>query len=164
MPQVGGRIPVLEHGWIWLQAVPGTTGFWLEIEPDSDRPVETLAPQVAAVVGALLASQLDLGRITEELADRYQEIDLLYTISELLGQKIYFKETAKNILREVSTMVSARRASILVHDEASGRLDIVATWGVRPEQLTPVTIDDEESIAARVFWTSRSAEAAASVA
>lgn len=155
VPQVGGRIPVLEHGWIWLQAVPGTTGFWLEIEPDSDRPVETLAPQVAAVVGALLASQLDLGRITEELADRYQEIDLLYTISELLGQKIYFKETAKNILREVSTMVSARRASILVHDEASGRLDIVATWGVRPEQLTPVTIDDEESIAARVFRDER---------
>ena len=110
---------------------------------------------MAEVVGAFLASQHDLGRITEELADRYQEIDLLYTISELLGQKISFRETAKNILREVSTMVSARRASILVHDEASGFLDIAATWGVRPEQLTPVTADDALSIAARVFREER---------
>jgi len=130
VPRVGGRIPVLEHGWIWLQAVPGANGFWLEVEPDGPRPVETLAPRVAEVVGAFLASQHDLGRITEELADRYQEIDLLYTISELLGQKISFRETAKNILREVSTMV-------------------------RPEQLTPVTADDALSIAARVFREER---------
>jgi len=155
VPKAGGRIPVLEHGWIWLQAVPGANGFWLEVEPDGSRPVETLAPKLAEVVGAFLASQHDLGRITEELADRYQEIDLLYTISELLGQKISFRETAKNILREVSTMVSARRASILVHDEASGLLDIAATWGVRPEQLTPVTADDPLSIAARVFREER---------
>jgi sigma-B regulation protein RsbU (phosphoserine phosphatase) len=155
VPKTGGRIPVLEHGWIWLQAVPGSNGFWLEVDPDGPRPVETLAPKLAEVVGAFLASQHDLGRITEELADRYQEIDLLYTISELLGQKISFRETAKNILREVSTMVSARRASILVHDEASGLLDIAATWGVRPEQLTPVTADDPLSIAARVFREER---------
>jgi len=155
VPKAGGRIPVLEHGWIWLQAVPGTNGFWLEVDPQSQRPVETMAPQVAEVVGAFLATQHDLGRITEELADRYEEIDLLYTISELLGQKISFRDTAKNILREVSTMVSARRASILVHDEESGFLDIAATWGVRPEQLTPVTIDDALSTAARVFREER---------
>lgn len=151
VPHNGGRIPVLEHGWIWLEAVPEATGFWLEVEPEDGRPVETVAPQLAAVVGSLLASRNALGRVTEELADRYEEIELLYTISEVLGQTVRLKEAASNILREVSTVVAARRASIMVYDEATGLLRPVAARGVRPERLTPVRRDDFHSVAARVF-------------
>ena len=155
VPHEGGRIPVMEHGWIWLQSIPDSIGFWLEVDPEDDRPVETLAPKLAEVVGSLLAGQSDLARVTEELAGRYEEIDLLYTISEILGRTVRLKEAANTILREVSTVVGARRASIMVYDEGTGMLRIVAARGVRPEQLSPVRKDDAESVAARVFRQER---------
>ena len=145
----------MEHGWIWLQAIPNATGFWLEVEPEDDRPVETLAPTLADAVGSYLVGQADLARVTEELAGRYEEIDLLYTISEILGRTVRLKEAANTILREVSTVVGARRASIMVYDHASGLLRIVAARGVRPEQLSSVRVDDSDSIAARVFRDER---------
>jgi len=146
---------VLEHGWVWLEAVPHTHGFWLEVEPNGDTAVETLAPHLAEVVGSLLSGQHEVGRVTEELADRFEEIDLLYTISELLVQKLHFKEAAKNILGEVSNVVRARRASIMVYDDETGELRIEASWGTRGRRLTGVQADDPVAIAARVFREER---------
>ena len=51
-----------------------------------------------------------------ELAERYEEINLLYSISEILGRTVSLEEGAATILREVSETVGARRAAILVHD------------------------------------------------
>ena len=41
--------------------------------------------------------------VAEELSSRYEEIDLLYAISEILGQTVRLEEAARTILREVST-------------------------------------------------------------
>ena len=47
-----------------------------------------------------------------ELAERYEEINLLYTISEILGRTVSLEEASADILREVSETVGARRATV----------------------------------------------------
>lgn len=98
-----------------------------------------------------LAAEREAGQVTAELAGRYEEIDLLYTISEILGRTVTLEEAARRIVREVSDVVGARRASIMVYDEAAGVLRIVAGRGFEVSQLQPVPVDDECSVAAQVF-------------
>ena len=81
------------------------------------------------LVGALLDAERQRAFLAEELTSRYEEIDLLYAISEILGQTVQLEEATQTIAREVSTVVGARRASIMVFDEAAGVLRTVAARG-----------------------------------
>ena len=76
------------------------------------------AERVLPLVGALLDAERQRAYLAEELTSRYEEIDLLYAISEILGQTVRLEEATQTIVREVSTVVGARRASIMVFDEA----------------------------------------------
>ncbi len=147
-------------GLAWLEPVNGSQGLWLEVGPrspsagDGDRLREA-APRVLSVVSALLDAERQRAHVAEELAGRYEEIELLYAISEILGRTLRLEEAAQIIVREVSAVVGARRASIMVFDEASGTLRTVAAKGFAPAGLIPVPVDDDCSIAARVFREQR---------
>ncbi|HXE58590.1 MAG TPA: SpoIIE family protein phosphatase [Gemmatimonadales bacterium] len=137
-------------GAAWLAPIPKAAGYWLEIEGDP-AGVEARAQAMLPILQALLVGEREAGQLTEELANRYEEIDLLYAISEILGQTIRLDEAARTIVREVSTVVGARRASIMVYDESTGRLRTVAARGFSPDGGADVAVDDECSVAARVF-------------
>jgi sigma-B regulation protein RsbU (phosphoserine phosphatase) len=109
------------------------------------------AERVRPVVGALVEGERQRAFLAEELASRYEEIDLLYAISEILGRTTQLDEAAQTIVREVSTVVGARRASIMVFDEATGLLRTVAARGFDAEGTAPVPVKDDASVAARVF-------------
>jgi sigma-B regulation protein RsbU (phosphoserine phosphatase) len=64
---------------------------------------------------------------------------------------VQLEEATQTIAREVSTVVGARRASIMVFDEAAGVLRTVAARGFGLEGLEAVRVDDECSVAARVY-------------
>lgn len=144
-------------GAAWLEPVPGAAGTWLQLGPDATpeeaRPAH--AKPAAALLSGILANDRENGLVAAELATRYEEIDLLYTISDILGRTVKLDEAAKTIVREVSSVVGARRASIMVHDEREGLLRVVAGRGLDPTQLAPVSVDDDCSIAAQVFRESR---------
>jgi phosphoserine phosphatase RsbU/P len=159
----GWSIPVPERagladtagGKAWLQPVPGLAGIWLEVSGDEPGALERAAERVAPVVGALLESERQRAHVTEELAGRYEEIDLLYAISEILGRTVRLEEAAQIIVREVSAVVGARRGSIMVYEEASGTLRTVAAQGFTADGLVPVDVEDDCSVAARVFREQR---------
>lgn len=139
-------------GAVWLEPVGGVDGFWLEVPaPAGDRAPGARAAAAAPLVSALLESERHRVFLVDELASRYEEIDLLYAISEILGQTVHLDEAARTILREVSAVVGARRGSIMVFDEESGKLRTVASRGGGPDGGAEVSVDDECSIAARVF-------------
>ena len=110
------------------------------------------------VLDALIAQLLRLDRqaafVSGELASRYEEIDLLYTISEVVGHTVHFEEAAATIVRAVSEVVGARRASIAVLDPG-GRLRTVAAKGFDLAAAPEISLDDPHSIAARVVRESR---------
>ncbi len=58
---------------------------------------------------------------------------------------------AERIVREVSAVVGARRASLMVYDERAHELRNVAAEGFSVGDVPPVPIDDPRSVAARVF-------------
>jgi sigma-B regulation protein RsbU (phosphoserine phosphatase) len=69
----------------------------------------------------------------------------------VLGRAGTLGEAARTILREVSAVVGAHRASIMVYDEHLHALRAVAALGFEPGGLEPVPVSDTASIAARVY-------------
>ena len=142
-------------GMAWLEPVSGAPGVWLEVAAQDEHHLRQAAPRVLSLVAALLESERQRAHVAEELAGRYEEIELLYAISEILGRTVRLEEAAQIIVREVSAVVGARRASIMVFDETSGTLRTVAARGFTAEGLIPVPVEDDCSIAARVYREQR---------
>ncbi len=152
---------------MWLEPVPGQAGAWLRLGPGDDDPADRprRARAAALVVGDALRGEGEAASVAAELATRYEEIDLLYTIADILGRTVRLEEAAQVIVRELADVVGARRSSIMVHDEATNTLRLVAGRGLETFRVDPVPVDDPESIAARVFreQTMLSYDASASV-
>jgi sigma-B regulation protein RsbU (phosphoserine phosphatase) len=142
-------------GTVLIAAVPGPRRAWLALGPCSDRNVElqSFMGFLLPVVTQYLQSALEVEHAANELAERYEEINLLYTISEILGRTVALDEAAKTILSEVSETVGARRASVLVHDRATNTLHPVAALGVDLATVPNINVDDPCSVSARVFRT-----------
>ena len=143
------------EGPAWLEPIEGVAGYWLEVTAGNEDELRRAGPRLVPIVAAMLDAERQRAFVAEELAGRYEEIDLLYAISEILGRTVRLDEAAQIIVREVSAVVGARRASIMVYDETSRALRTVAARGFEPEGLLPVPVDDKGSVAARVFREQR---------
>ncbi len=154
-PESEGQVPT-PVGPSWFVPVPENDGLWLEIHGDGNRPGGTPRAALAApLLERMLTTERDATRLWEELTVRYAEIDLLYAISEILGQTVRLEEAARTILRQVARVVGARRASIMVYDEPANLLRVVASQGFDKAQAPALSPDDTVSIAARVFRDQR---------
>ncbi|HEY2026374.1 MAG TPA: GAF domain-containing SpoIIE family protein phosphatase, partial [Gemmatimonadaceae bacterium] len=144
-----------ERGRLVIVPVPGPRPSWLVLGPcpierrQIDRYLKFLRP----VVAQYLQNTLEVEHAANELAERYEEINLLYSISEILGRTVSLGEGAATILREVSETIGARRASILMHDRAANALVMVAHLGGDGSPVPPIALDDECSVSAHVFRT-----------
>ncbi|MGH7508185.1 MAG: PP2C family protein-serine/threonine phosphatase [Gemmatimonadales bacterium] len=145
-PAAAGPTPT-PGGTAWLEPVPGSQGVWIEVGGETDSTARRVVPLIAL----LLESERQRAYAAEELAGRYEEIELLYAISEILGRTVRLDEAAQIIVREVSAVVGARRGSIMVYDESSNTLRTVAARGFTPEGLIPVDVNDERSVSAKVY-------------
>ena len=138
-------------GASWLVPVPDVHGFWLEVDCAGLAEAQNVARHILPLIAIVLDAARERSLLSEELASRYEEIDLLYAITEILGRTVSLEEASQIIVREVSGVVGARRASIMVFDEAGGVLRTVAERGFSREGHDAVAVGDDCSIAARVF-------------
>lgn len=157
-PMIGG--PPAEvaspRGPVLVAAIPGPRRAWLTVGPCSDvRPLQHFLDLLLPVVSQFLQSELEVEHAASELAERYEEINLLYTITEILGRTVRLEEAAATILREISETVGARRGSILVHDRVTDTLQPVAALGAAPVDIPPIALEDARSISAQVFREQR---------
>jgi sigma-B regulation protein RsbU (phosphoserine phosphatase) len=149
-PTDGGLVATPE-GTVRLDQLPGLTEYWIETPVRDGESPSGAADRFRTIVAALIDGERQRVFLAEELASRYEEIDLLYAISEILGRTTRLEEAAQTIVREVSTVVGARRASIMVFDETAGLLRTVAARGFTPDAVAPIRVQDEASVAARAF-------------
>ena len=121
----------------------------LEVRCADDPP--PLEPAfLAQVLAQLLHHEREARSAARELTERYEEINLLYFISEILASVMSVPDAATRILAEVADVLAARRASLWVFDPGDGRLHIAAAVG--EEGLRgPISVDDRESATAWVF-------------
>lgn len=143
-------------GPAWFAPLPapgqarGGPTLWLE-----QRTTKALAPagreSLVEAVACLAEAEREAAQVAAELSDRYEEIDLVYTISEILGHTIRLDEAARRILQEVATVVGARRASLFVLDLDRHVLRLVAAKGMVTQEVDPIELDDPVSVTARAF-------------
>ncbi len=156
LPDQGATAPLSANGGtVTVAAVPGVRRTWLSIAPcDADTsPGDNHLRLLLPVVSQILRGQQEVEHAAMELAERYEEINLLYTIGEILGRTVTLEEAATTILTEISETVGARHASILVHDPEANLLRVVAAIGTDAPGAPPIRVDDSDCVSARVFRT-----------
>src|SRR5687767_6733671 len=132
------------HGAMLLASVPGSRKAWLTVGPCPSVPdsLERFLRFLLPVVAQYLQSAMEVEHAANELAERYEEINLLYTISEILGRTVALEETAQRILTEISETVGARKAVMLLHDATNRQLNAVAALGVPLDKVSSISVDD----------------------
>jgi sigma-B regulation protein RsbU (phosphoserine phosphatase) len=138
-------------GASWLLPVAGAPTFWLEVDTGNRADAEEAARRILPLIGIVLDAARERALMSEELASRYVDFDLLFAISEILGRTVSLEEAAEIIVRDVSAVVGARRASIMVFEEEGGVLRTVAERGFDSAGQGVVAVGDDCSVAARVF-------------
>ena len=140
-------------GAVIVSTLTGARRAWLVVGPCTEREeaLDSYLRFLLPVISQYLQSGLEVEHAANELAERYEEINLLYTITEILGRTVSLEEAAATILREISETVGARRGSILVHDRVTDTLQTVAALGASALEVPPIALDDECSVSARVF-------------
>jgi sigma-B regulation protein RsbU (phosphoserine phosphatase) len=147
-----GRSIDTPDGAAWYEPISIAPGFWLEIRDGADSGAPPGAgEQLVEAVTCLAEAEREAAQVAAELSDRYEEIDLVYTISEILGHTIRLDEAARRILQEVATVVGARRASLFVLDPERHLLRLVAAKGMVTTEVDPIELDDPVSVTARAF-------------
>jgi phosphoserine phosphatase RsbU/P len=105
---------------------------------------------LARALSQLLHHEREARSAARELTERYEEINLLYFISEILGSVLSVPDAATRILSEVADVLGARRASLWVYHADDRKLHLAAAVG--EDGLTgPISADDTESATAWVF-------------
>lgn len=127
----------------------GDSRCWLLTEPGESSADQLLAGLLPIV--RRLSRERD--GATFELADRYEEINLLYAIGELLGGTASVESVADTLLRELAITVGATRAVFLLTQRGAGAgsLAPIATLGLGDRGYPAVAIDDPAHIAVRAF-------------
>jgi phosphoserine phosphatase RsbU/P len=109
---------------------------------------------LARLIASTLRARAESRFFGREIAERYEEITLLYTISEILGSVISLQDAARRILREVTDTMGVDRAALWIHEPDMGWLRLVAAVGGDPP-TGPIRLDDKSSITAAVFREKR---------
>jgi sigma-B regulation protein RsbU (phosphoserine phosphatase) len=156
LPPAASSAPFkVNEGTMLVAAVPGVRRTWLAVAPCDpeatvgDSHLKMLLPFVAQV----LRGAQEVEHAALELSERYEEINLLYTIGEILGRTVTLEDAAATILTEISETVGARHASILVHEPASNTLHVVAAIGADTSNAVAIDVEDPDCVSSRTFRT-----------
>jgi len=151
------RVESGEASPLYVAAVAGPRRAWVGVGPCSDSSVDAarFVEFLAVLVANLHQARLEVEHAAFELAERYEEINLLYTTSEIFGRTVSLEEAAARILEEIADTVGAGRGALLVHDRVTDTLQVVTAIGFDPKDAMPVSVQDPRSDTARVFREQR---------
>ena len=140
----------------WTADLNGRKGQVLQIDLVSlnEEPAGRYGELVRGAVERALEFGQEIRFFTHELSERYEEINLLYSISETLGSILRLDDATEAILEELCDVLGARRGSLWVHDPDHEQLTLTASFG--DEGLRgPLSIADPQAVTARVFREGR---------
>ncbi|HSJ26267.1 MAG TPA: SpoIIE family protein phosphatase [Longimicrobiales bacterium] len=105
---------------------------------------------LAHTLAQLLHNEQEARSAARELTERYEEINLLYFISEILASVLSVPDAATRILTEVADVLGARRATLWVFNPDDQRLHTAASVGEEGIR-GPIHMDEKDSATAWVF-------------
>lgn len=156
LPPANATTPMsVNDGTMLVVPVPGVRRTWLAVVPSQEDAArgETHLRMLLPFVAQVLRGAQEVEHAALELAERYEEINLLYTIGEILGRTVSLESAASTILTEISETVGARHASILVHEPSTNSLHVVAAIGTDAADAPWIHVEDPDCVSSRVFRT-----------
>lgn len=121
---------------------------WVLVHDGSDAAAH--GRFLAEAVSTSLAHEEESRAFGDEIGERYEEITLLYTISEILGSIISLDEATATILEEVAETLAVQRASLWLYDPEHEHLELIAAHGT-PGLTGPIDLHDPVSVTAMAF-------------
>lgn len=117
-------------------------------------PVEAVSAALTPALMQGFEATREIQFFTYELSERFEEINLLYSISETLGSTLDMDSGAATILGEVRDVMGAKRGSLWVYEPMDAELHLAAEVGDdgRSDPLSP---DDPDTITSMVFREGR---------
>lgn len=95
----------------------------------SGTPTETVLAVLAPALERSFEAAREFHFFTYELSERFEEINLLYSISETLGATLDIGDGARKILGEVRDVMGAKRGSLWVYEPDGNELHLAAEVG-----------------------------------
>ncbi len=126
----------------------------IEICSSDGLAVEGIASLLQSEVERALDFAQEVRFFTHELSGRYEEINLLYSISETLGSILILEEATDDILTEVCDVLGAESGSLWVYDRRKDLLRLTASVG--PDSSDLLEGHAPDAITSRVFLEGRS--------
>jgi sigma-B regulation protein RsbU (phosphoserine phosphatase) len=146
----GGAPPA---GWRPVPLGGDDEPWGLEVAADAAVPAPRLTA-LAVAIATLVAADEELAGAARELIERYEEIDLLYRVGDLLGSTVRIEDAAGTMLRELAETIGARRAALYVSPPSAGTpvaLERLAVIGAAHPAEDVVAVLDPSHPAAAAF-------------
>ena len=98
-------------------------------------------------------SEYELESLTEELIERYNEVNLIYDITEGLGAVFDPHTVCDVILKKAVRVIGVDKASVMLYHEEDDRLYIAASYGIDlpAEEVKRISIAPGEGVSGSVF-------------
>jgi len=103
---------------------------------------------LSGIISRWAKEELELNSLSEEILDKYEEINLLYEIGEALGAVFDTEQICRLVLEKAVQVIAVQKASVMLLDEAAGVLRIAAAVGI--PQPDSVAVRLGEGISGRV--------------
>jgi HD-GYP domain-containing protein (c-di-GMP phosphodiesterase class II) len=121
---------------IWGEDLKGSVPLYADIKADEqvvgrvycERHTETMA----TLLSQLLRNEIEKKYLACDLLEKYKEINLLYKIAENINAAVDVRETAHFIIGEAINFIKTTFASLMLLDEETHDLKVIADYGLRP--------------------------------
>lgn len=108
---------------------------------------------LAQMLGHIAGRELESKSLAIDALDRYEEINFLYDFSGLISTCLDVKDVTELVLDEARKLINATSASVMLLNEESQKLEILAARGT--EYPHKVTISPGLGIAGHVFVSNK---------
>jgi sigma-B regulation protein RsbU (phosphoserine phosphatase) len=115
---------------------------------------DVVVPLLARTLERAFEAAQEMRFFTVELSERYEEIHLLYSISETLGSILHMDDAARVILREVCDVMGSRRGSLWLYNVQDDELHLTAEVGDNGRE-GPFMGEDPDAVTSMVFREQR---------
>lgn len=102
-------------------------------------------------------SEYEIENLTEELVERFNEVNLIYDISDALSAVLDPQKVCEVIIEKAVEVIGIEKASIMLYDEELDCLYIAASHGIDlpEEELRKIHVAPGEGVSGKVFSTGK---------
>ncbi len=100
-------------------------------------------------------SEYNINSLSGEILNKYEELNLLYELSEEMASVFNTREICEIVLRKALNVIGAQKASILLWDPGRQRLRVMASVGLPEQEDGDLGVDPVQGVCGYVFRTGK---------